>query len=217
MVSEHELVEIFIKHVKELGFQVFEEYSDWDLVLERDGFIVGCEAKLQTNMHLLVQLAEKDKVHFKIAILPFRYDKSQKMQDWVFLARKLKILPVMVDTSPGIERPLSIHWHVRNLFYYRQHPKKILKLPDFEYHVEAGVPAPHKVNQRNINFVRLELYAREHNNRIKLIDARNFGFDRVPRFFYIYNFKTGYWDIDTLHLASKEYPHIYKGLIESRT
>ena len=206
--TEKELCDIFISYVKELGFNVYPEYQDWDIVIERNGHIVGVEAKLSKNLHLLTQLLSKDNVHFKVALIPFETFKlKQPVDDWIFIAKRLKILPVMVDKS------VRFHWNVKNLFYYRWHPRKLLKIPDFHYNTPAGVPAPRKVTERNINFVKLELFALENNNRIKQVDAKRFGFDRVPRWYYTFSWKDSYWYLDPFHRASKDYPHILKGIL----
>lgn len=214
--SEKELCDIFINHVQELGFNIFPEYGGWDLVLERHGKIIGVEAKLKKNLHLLAQLVDSDDVHFKIALLPMVYKTGNTIQDdWILIAKRLKILPVMVDQIDNYSPNGSIRFHqnVRNLFYYRWRPRKLLKIPDFKYETPAGVRSPRIVTERNINFVRLELFALEHNNSITLKDARDYGFDRVPRRYYNYSFETNRWILDSYYRASKDYDHITKGIL----
>ena len=217
MTSENDLCNTFIKHVKELGFNCYSEYQNWDIVIERNGVIIGVEAKLTKNLHLLKQLTEKNDTHFKVALLPLSFNQTSSEKDWIFLARKLKILPVMVvdpaKNKPGTySKPIKIYWEVKNLFYYRHRPKYLLKLPDFNYDVSAGIPSPIKVNSKNIAFVKLEHYALEHGGSITLDDAKSFGFARVSKFFYDYNWNTGRWDLNKNNMASKVYPHIEAGL-----
>lgn len=210
--TEKELCDKFISYVTELGFEVFPEFEDWDLVLRRNNVIVGVEAKLQRNMHLIKQIAEKNDVHIKVALFPFiRYHLSNSENDWFFIARKLKILPVYVDFDR-----IGIHWDVRGLFYYRNHPKHLLKLPEFKYQTDAGVPSPHKVNNNNINLVKVELFALENGGELTLEQIRSFGFKRAPWSFE-FNWPTRKWRLRPfVYTFMNKYPHILKGLQENK-
>jgi hypothetical protein len=214
--SEKELCDIFITHVTQLGFNVYPEYADWDIVIEKHGKIIGVQAKLKQNLKLLAQLVGDDSVHFKIALLPMIYNRRQtgNQTDWIMIAKRLKILPVMVDPI-GSYYPkgfINFHQNVRNLFYYRWRPKKLLKVPEFKYTTPAGVRSPRKVSEYNIACVKLELFALQHQNSVTLNDARDLGLKRVPRIYYDYDFHDGRWHLHGYYRASKDYPHIALGI-----
>jgi len=186
------------------------------LVIRRNKIIIGVEGKLKKNLHLLAQLVQKDDVFFKIALLPF--EKFTKLEeDWILISKRLKILPVMVRPIDKYNPTGNIyfHWNVKNLLYYRWHPRHLLKVPDFKYTTPAGVPSPRKVSEKNIAFVRLEQIALNNGGFITIKDCRSLGLERIPRFFYIYNPKLNRWELDKDRLASKLYPHIYKGILEN--
>jgi len=217
-LSENDLCNFFISHVKELRFDVFSEYKGWDIVLHRNNVIIGVEAKLETNLHLLAQLCQKDDVNFKVALLPqvFSFSKNQSVNDWILIARRLKILPVFVDMKQSMNKyPISFYHGTRNLFYYRHRPKQLLKLPDFHYEVDAGVPSPRKVSGRNIALVKLEIFAVEQGGYVSLGQIRSFGFRQPPREYYEYDWDKKMYRILNMRRASKDFPHIMAGIRES--
>lgn len=209
--TENELCNVLISHAQQFGFRHHAEYSDWDLVLSRGKLVIGVEAKLKRNMHLLVQLSQKNNVHLKVALLPLSFVVRDKtVDDFKFLCRKLRIIPVLVQS----DRNLIVEINKRDLFYYRWKPKNLLKLPEFDYENKAGVKAPRKVSERNISLVQLEFFARKRNGFVSLAEIRAFGFDRAP-WCFDYNWTYHLWQLGPeFRWPSKQFPHIAKGILE---
>ena len=219
-MNENEMCNIFLSYVHELGFESWNEFENWDIVLRRGKIVIGVEAKLERNLHLLRQLSDKDNVNFKLALVPLLFDnRRQNIIDWIIIAQKLKILLVQVadPTKFSKAKPVQIYedysqFGRQNLFYYRHRPKHLLKLPDFTYENPAGVPAPRSVTTRNIALVKLEIFALERDGYVTLDECRQFGFRRAP-WSFSYDWGRKMWKIRApIYRGITTYPHIYSGL-----
>jgi hypothetical protein len=210
-MKESELCELLKTEAEQFGFRYFPEYEDWDGVLVRKNVVIGIQAKLKMNAKALSQTLKAGGVHLKV-ILTNDY-KLTLNDDWNVILDALRILHISYNNGMfhiiNNINPYKYGW----LFKYKRRVKKVLRIPSFDYYTPSGVPGPRKVTERNINLVRLELLALQHGGTITLADARRYGLERIPRYYYEYDWKKKQWCLKPSPMrASIDYPHIAAGI-----
>lgn len=225
--SEHDLCTEFISLLEGTEFRVFPEYQDWDIVLTRGNIRIGIQAKLKMNAKALAQTIRAGGVDFKIILTKSYPIKLKAKDDWLAICNALNILIIsksnnikgmpflLVNSYWEYNREKRLGW----LFDWRHSNPKPLVIPDFDYETKAGVPSPHKVTERNVNLVKLEMYARSRpGGFVSLKEIRSFGFYRVPRMYFYYTLSNRMWHLQAhpKFWPSTDYPHIAAGLQERR-
>jgi len=219
--SEKDLCDKAIKAVDGTECRVFPEYENWDLVITRGKIILGLQAKLTLNVKAIAQTIESSGAHFKGILV---YDYKLKLNDpYITILNKLKIILFSYYPKPNEIRLLNTRFSYRRfvdlnwLLPWRHKNIVPLTIPDFNYITDAGVPSPRKVSTNNVNLVRLELFALEQPDRcLTLAQIRSFGFYRVPRQYFFYDWEKRLWRLDDRFSPSKDYPHIAAGILESK-
>jgi hypothetical protein len=214
--TENDLCNLFIKEFVGTEFRIFPEYHDWDLVFTRGKVILGVQAKLTLNVKAIAQTILCDGAHFK-AILVNEY-KPKLLDPYIIILNELKIMLISLNHGKfnilnGYNRGYDLKW----LFKWRHRPSVALSIPNFNYSTNAGVASPRRVSLNNINLVKLELFAlTQPLHRVTLDQIRSFGFDRVPRQYFFYEWDSRMWQLDEMHSASRDYPHIAAGILGNK-
>ena len=210
-MKESELCELFIKDAEQFGFRSFGEYEDWDIVLARHNIIVGVQAKVNMNVKAITQTIKARGVDFKVIITDNYQFKIG--DDWSIVTNALRILH-LTHFDSGFHLVNNVNTY--NLYWlrkFRMKPKTKLKIPNFDYYTPSGVPGPRKVTERNISIVRLEVMALQR-GFVTLADARALGLERVPRYYFDYEWMKRIWTLKPSPFRpSDDYPHIAKGLL----
>lgn len=219
-VSEHDLCNRLITAFDGTEFRVFAEYENWDLVVTRGKVILGIQAKLTLNVKAIAQTIRGVGVHFK-AILVNNY-KTRLNDPYLTILTELKILLINCQFINGQYKFSLVNdyrhaYNLQWLYKWRHHPGVPLTIPDFDYTTRAGVASPNRVTENNINLVKLEKFAlTQPLHRVTLAQVRDFGFYRVPRRYFFYEWDSRMWQLDEMYSASKDYPHIAAGIEESQ-
>ena len=207
-MTEKELCDLVSLQAEDYGFRVFPEYEGWDIVLERKGIIFGLQAKLELNKKVIAQCLSKDNVHFKAIILPEK-PKAGFDKDLEIIAYSLKLMVYFLDGEN-----FSFGGLVNNLLEYRLKPYKLLKVPDFDYKLPAGVRAPRTVSEKRIALCKLEQICLA-KGFITFRDARDLGI-WIPNIYFRYDKNRRIWFIRNNIRPSNLWPHIWENLNGTR-
>lgn len=210
-MKESELCELLRIEAEQHGFKYFPEYQNWDAVLIRNNAIFGIQAKVDMKAKAIAQTIKATGVHYKVVVTD-----NYRMKigdDWSVITNALKIIHLThFNNSFHLVNNVNT-FNPRWLLKFRFRPRKLITIPDFQYYTPSGVPSPRLVTERNIAFVRLELLALE-KGFVTHADAKSLGLERVPRYFFDYEWRTKRWLLKPVKLRpSDSYPHIYQGLI----
>lgn len=204
-MTENELCNLVIKYSEDYGFRAFAEYDGWDIVLERKGVIFGVQAKLELNKKVIAQCLRVDNVHFKVIVLPTLQQTSKLDPDLELIAHSLKLLVF----AWGVEQFDFLGWE-KTLLYYRQQPYKLLKVPEFDYVLPAGVRSPKTVSEKKIAYCKLEKIARA-KGFVTVKDAQDIGV-WIPNLYFRFDPIKRVWFIRNSKPPSLLWPHIWENL-----
>jgi len=209
-MRESEICDNFIEYAKNFNFQNFNEYEGWDFILVRGNCIVGVQAKVDLNWDVVRQATELDNVHFKVILYNNTVENKEMSKNFTVISKKLKLIRIQqIDNQFQFVDIKS--W--KHFFLVRHRPKQLLIIPDFKYDNPAGVPAPRKVTDNNIRLVKLDIFCDKQGGWLTTNQFKQFGFTRIPKYYYHFNFLDKKWYKDPNHNASLDYKHITKGLL----
>jgi hypothetical protein len=165
--TEHELCARFAEHAKSLGWSVFPETSDWDLLLVatdktktqgvRVGDQIGVEAKLRDNVKVLSQAIPRDwdrSPNYYAVLVP------RASSEFLEVARRLR-----VDVFTACKRRWRNYVHEWGVDFtgmlqfvvkaYRHEPEQKCWHPEYEVWTPPGVAAPCSITPWKIKAVEL--------------------------------------------------------------
>lgn len=223
-MRESEICDNLIEHATNLNFRVFGEYEGWDIVLSRGDVTIGIQAKLQINLHLIAQAVILNNVDFKVIYYKDDIRSKDTAKDYKVICKNLGLIrisledniPYFVDIGQtnSVFYSSTYYYNRMAMFLrYRHYPKKKIIIPEFDYENPSGVNAPRTVTQYNISLVKLDIFADKQGGWLTTQQFKQFGFSRIPKYYFHYNFLDKKWYKDPNHNASLDYPHITKGLL----
>src|SRR6478736_875463 len=142
--TEALLCDAFMAWARTQGFTVYPETDGWDLILvDRDGFQIGVEAKLRLNLKVITQalplygIGDSGPDHRAVLVpeRPFDYE------------RLLQLLGLEVFYAGGVRERWAFMHHERAYQHDRRvlfdwNPKARCRLPEYVPDVRAGLSGP---------------------------------------------------------------------------
>lgn len=168
-ISESVLCERFTAFAREVGFKVYAETADFDMLLVagegvrgfKPGEQVGVQAKLTPSIPVLWQALPRNAMdagpHYYVVLVPRASDEFED------IARILKITTIEGDTIDYIrnnhQSPVR-YWAARR--WHRHEPRTPCWVPDCEVvGMVAGTSAPQKLTKWKLEAIKLCLLAEE--------------------------------------------------------
>lgn len=156
--SEVHLCEKFIELVRDEGYIVYPEVSDWDIVLvNSDGIQIGVQAKMRPNIYVLYQ-AIRRKINGPAyrAVLVGRSD-----YDFKYVAKNLGLDVYSPFTLRYRRKTRGIDTRIVRLERMKKWGSKPLWLPPVPSHQKAGSPSPRTLTKWRVKAIQLCLLLEE--------------------------------------------------------
>lgn len=164
--SENELCNIFIEYAKKNNWRVFPETSNFDILIVKNNFQVGIQAKLKPNIDVIAQSLDhshEKSPNIKAILVP------QATRKFKLVCKALKIYVIegvikkcKVENN-GKKINIKVYWDKEiktilpneNNKYYLRISKNKCWIPDVEINTPAGVKSPKRITEWKVKAVKI--------------------------------------------------------------
>lgn len=163
--TENELCNVLIEYASKNDWIVYPETSNFDILLVKNGYQIGIQAKLKDNIEVLYQAIDYRTRHFnsgpniRAVLVP------QASTEFLIIAKLLKIFVIealnqkynrwpFYTSKTILEKKINIDLNnIPN--YLERSPKKLCWIPEVQVITPAGVKSPKSITLWKIEAVKL--------------------------------------------------------------